>query len=212
MHLTVSSLHASPYWVDALATVTYLINRLPTKTLGPSTPYFALHATHPSYHELRVFGCACYPNLTATTPHKLAPRSTLCVFFGYSLDHKGYRCLDLTSNRVIMSRHVTFDESHFPFSHHRSSSPPGELDFLTNIEPPPAPIHSTGTPTTSGRASSLPMAAAPLQVEPPDEPPPLQCSHIALVISRRHPGLHQAFPHFWLHLQRPRYLLPLHRR
>jgi IS30 family transposase len=43
------------YWVDALATATYLINRLPTKTLGLSTPYFALHATHPSYHETSGF-------------------------------------------------------------------------------------------------------------------------------------------------------------
>jgi hypothetical protein len=28
-----------------------------------STPFLALHGTLPSYHDLRTFGCTCYPNL-----------------------------------------------------------------------------------------------------------------------------------------------------
>jgi hypothetical protein len=120
------------YWADALATATHLLNRLPTKTLHMSTTFFALHGILPSYHDLRAFGCTCYPNLTATTPHKLAPRSTLCAFLGYSPDHKGYRCLDLTTNCVIISRHVVFDETTFPFAHAQSPSSPRDLEFLTN--------------------------------------------------------------------------------
>jgi len=104
------------YWVEALSTATVLINILPTKTLGFSTPHHALLGTPPAYGHLRVFGCKCYPNLSATASHKLAPRSTLCVFLGYSTHHKGYRCLDLSSNRVIISRHVIFDETAFPFA------------------------------------------------------------------------------------------------
>lgn len=129
-------LHASmppSYWADALATATHVLNLLPTKTLNSLTPHFALHHSNPSYSHLRVFGCACYPNLTATAPHKLAPRSTRCVFLGYSPDHKGYRCLDVSSNRVIISRHVVFDKSTFPFSGSRESLPT-EFDFLTNQE------------------------------------------------------------------------------
>jgi hypothetical protein len=79
----------------------------------------------------------------------------LCSFLGYSPDHKGYQCLDLTTNRVIVSRHVVFDESSFPFQQHCPSPPPNELDFLTNEELPVAPFFSAGTP------SSQPMAAAP---------------------------------------------------
>ena len=44
------------YWADALATATLILNRLPTKTLNMSTPYFALYGTLPSYHDLRAFG------------------------------------------------------------------------------------------------------------------------------------------------------------
>jgi histone deacetylase 1/2 len=45
-----------PYWADVLATATLLLNRLPTKTLNMSTPFFAIHGTLPSYHVLRTFG------------------------------------------------------------------------------------------------------------------------------------------------------------
>jgi hypothetical protein len=57
-----------------------------------------------------------YPNLSTKAAHKLAPRSTRCIFLGYSTDHKGYRCLDLTTNNIVISRHIVFDEADFPFS------------------------------------------------------------------------------------------------
>ena len=67
------------YWVEGLHTATYVLNRFPTKTLAFGTPFFSLLGTHPTYTHLRVFGCACYPNLSATATHKLSPRSTLCL-------------------------------------------------------------------------------------------------------------------------------------
>jgi hypothetical protein len=85
--------------------------------------------------SIPTFGCTCYPNLTATTPHKLAPCSSLCAFLSYSPDHKGYRCLDLSTNRVIISRHVVFDETTFPFSSTQASPPSQNLDFLTDDAP-----------------------------------------------------------------------------
>jgi hypothetical protein len=129
------------YWAEALTAATYL-NRLPTKAVAHPTPYFALFGIHPSYDHLRVFGCACYPNLASTTPHKLAPRSTRCVFLGYSPDHKGYQCLDLTSHRVLISRHIVFDELDFSFSSSSSTASLTELDVFLD----PAPVSPTIAP------------------------------------------------------------------
>jgi hypothetical protein len=98
-----------------------------------AVPYTLLHGTPPDYDQLRVFGCLCYPNLSATTSHKLAPRSTACVFLGYPSSHKGYRCLDLATKRIIISRHVVFDETLFPFSAVSSST--SDLDFLSAPNP-----------------------------------------------------------------------------
>jgi hypothetical protein len=60
-------------------------------------------------------------------PHKLVPRSIRCVFLGYSSDHKGYRCLDLSTNCLIISRHVVFDEDNFFLA---ASPNPTNLYFL----------------------------------------------------------------------------------
>ncbi|WVZ64800.1 LOW QUALITY PROTEIN: hypothetical protein U9M48_014272 [Paspalum notatum var. saurae] len=120
---------------ESLHTTTYLINRLPSTASPAPTPHHALFGTPPRYDHLRVFGCACYPNTSATAPHKLAPRSTRCVFLGYSPDHKGYRCFDLTSRRVLISRHVVFDESVFPFSFTTTPASDLELESLFPTDP-----------------------------------------------------------------------------
>ena len=57
---------------------------------------------------------------TKTAKHKLASRSAKCVLLGYSTNYKGYRCLNLSTNRIIVSRHVVFNEADFSFS---ASSP-----------------------------------------------------------------------------------------
>ena len=40
---------------------------------------------------------------------------------GYPIHHKGYKLLNLTTNKIFYSRDVVFHEQHFPF--HLSSSP-----------------------------------------------------------------------------------------
>jgi hypothetical protein len=54
--------------------------------------------------------------------HKLAPRSSACVFLGYSPHQKGYHFMDHATQRVLISRHVVFDESIFPFASLQPSS------------------------------------------------------------------------------------------
>jgi hypothetical protein len=115
------------YWTEGLHTATYMLNRLPTTAIETTCPHLALFGSTPSYEHLYIFGCACYPNMAATAPHKLSPRSTRRVFLGYSTDHKGYRCLDLLTNHLIISRHVVFDEDNFPLT---ASPSPTDLDFL----------------------------------------------------------------------------------
>lgn len=39
-----------------------------------------------------------------------------CIFLGYSSTHKGCKCLDPQSQRIYISRDVTFNEASFPFT------------------------------------------------------------------------------------------------
>jgi histone deacetylase 1/2 len=111
--------HASiplKFWDEAFATAAYLINRLPSKVTNGQTPLERLFHQKPDYSNLRVFGCACWPNLRPYNSRKLQFRSKQCVFLGYSHMHKGFKCLDVTEGRVYISRDVIFDEDVFPFA------------------------------------------------------------------------------------------------
>ncbi|PKU86287.1 Retrovirus-related Pol polyprotein from transposon TNT 1-94 [Dendrobium catenatum] len=102
-------------WADAIATANYLVNRLPSSSISNQTPFYRLHDQHPTYTHLRIFGCQCFPWLRPYTPNKLLPRSQECTFIGYSPSHKGYKCLSPLSNKIFISRHVTFNENVFPY-------------------------------------------------------------------------------------------------
>jgi hypothetical protein len=174
------------YWASALTTTTDLLNR-PPRRLPTPTPYFTLFGIHPSYDHLRVFGYACYPNLASTAPHKLAPRSTRCVFLGYSPDHKGYQCLDLTSHKVLISRHVVFDELDFPFSSPSTASLPElhvflDLDLVSPTVVPPFPAGPSTTPPraappatpTPAQPHEASVSRASPRATPPAPPSPAQ--------------------------------------
>jgi hypothetical protein len=103
------------FWDEAFLTATFLINLLPTKVLNLECPSDKLLHVKPNYNSLRIFGCACWPNLHPYNQRKLTFRSKRCVFLGYSPRHKGVKCLDVSTGRIYISRDVVFDEQIFPF-------------------------------------------------------------------------------------------------
>jgi hypothetical protein len=131
------------YWLEGLHTTTYLLSHLPTKAINMTSTYFALHGVAPSYEHLCVFSCAYYPNLSTKAAHKLAPWFTKFVFLGYFTDHKDYRCLDVTTTNIVVSRHTVCDEADFPFS--TSPRLTNDLDIFLQDDSPgaalmPAPL------------------------------------------------------------------------
>lgn len=68
----------------------------------------------PNYKNMKVFGCLCLPYLRPYNKHKLQFRSSPCTFLGYANGFKGHKCLD-KNGKVIISRHVIFNEYEFPF-------------------------------------------------------------------------------------------------
>lgn len=143
------------FWVEALHTATHLLNIRPSRSIHHATPHFRLFGQVPTYNHLRSFGCLCYPNVYATTAHKLQPLSVRCVFIGYPQEHKGYRCLDLSSRRVFVSRYVIFDESCYPYfspqpatpetTQTPASSDPTQHTAQIRLQPTPASVSASGS-------------------------------------------------------------------
>lgn len=165
------------YSAEALHVATHLANIFPSSSIQNKTPFSVLFGRTPSYRHLRVFGCLCFPNLNNPTTHKLEARSTPCLFLGYPLQHRGYRCLYLKSNRIIISRHVVFDEFTFPATENLS---PTKYDFLEIFDEPSAvfrdilrsspsnsptpispPLNSPSPATSIGDPTPIAVAPAP---------------------------------------------------
>lgn len=105
------------YWGEAILTATYLINRLPSKTLTYSTPFDLLSKAYPTAPLLnhlpeKVFGCTAYVH--NDNGGKLDPRAIKCIFVGYSPTQRGYRCYSPTQKKFYTTMNVTFAE-HLPF-------------------------------------------------------------------------------------------------
>lgn len=141
-------------WPEAIARAAYFTNRLPTKTLLYQTPLDSLeaHTPVPSLHFLppRVFGCTIYVHLPKHSRHKLAPRVLKCLFVGYGVHQKGYRCFDPVQKRVYTTMDCEFVETEYFYNHLRcqGESPVDNLSWLTsplmtNSDDPPEQVGTT---------------------------------------------------------------------
>lgn len=63
---------------------TYLLNRLPSTVIEWETPYESLFKRKASYSEIKFFGCLCFSTNPKPHKNKFAPKSSKCVFMGFS--------------------------------------------------------------------------------------------------------------------------------
>jgi len=117
------------YWLDAVSTAVYLLNKLPSKVLLFQTPLQALasHVSLPTTLMLppRVFGCVAYVHLHKNQRTKLDMCALWCLFLGYAVHQKGYRCYGPSTSRFYVTMDVTFLESE-PFFSAPNSTVQGE--------------------------------------------------------------------------------------
>nr|CAN80831.1 hypothetical protein VITISV_002503 [Vitis vinifera] len=117
------------FWGDAVLTVCYLINRMPSSVLHDQIPQSFLFPDQPLYFlPPRVFGCTCF----------LSAKGMKCLFLGYSRLQKGYRCYSLETHRYFIFVDVTFFKDSPFFSTTSESLPVSEVLPLPIVSPPNA--------------------------------------------------------------------------
>ena len=100
------------FWLDAILTRQYLINRLPTSTLPSNiTPFELIKAgDKPDLSHLRVWGCDCYVAVPDEIRGKAGPKRFRAIFVGYEEHRLGWRVRDL-SGKYSFSNDVIFNEN-----------------------------------------------------------------------------------------------------
>ena len=100
------------FWLDAVLTRQYLINRLPTSTLPDDTTPFEIltNGRKPDLSHLWVWGCDCYVAVPDELRGKAGSKRFRAIFVGYE-DHRiGWRVRDL-HRKYLFSNDVIFNES-----------------------------------------------------------------------------------------------------
>jgi hypothetical protein len=98
------------FWVEAVGTTCYLVNRSPSSTLDDKTPYEVWTRKKPSLEHLRVFGCDAYVHVPKENRSKMDNKSEKCIFIGYKDGVKGYKLWNLETKKTVYSRDVVFRE------------------------------------------------------------------------------------------------------
>jgi len=96
------------FWAEAVATAIYIMNRTHTTEIHGMTPEKKFTGKKPNVSHLRVFGCIAYTHVPEGL--KLDLKAEKCIFIGYSLEQKGYKCFNPSTWKLQVSRDVVFNE------------------------------------------------------------------------------------------------------
>ena len=81
----------------------------------------------------RIFGCTTFVHVHNRS--KLELRAKKCIFVGYALIQKGYKCYDPHASKIIVTMDLTFFESQLYFTTHlQGEYHVGEDSFFCDIE------------------------------------------------------------------------------
>jgi hypothetical protein len=158
-------------WCLVAEHAVWLKNRIPTGALPfgkegklalAKTPYEAYRESLPDFTQLRVFGCAAWPNNSKDKhPEKFDPRIKPDFMFIGLAGNKIYKLLNMITRKVEKYGDADFDEYSFPYSQRelaiRTRAPISQLLGTTSElrgAPLPQPIGTTlglsGAPTARG--------------------------------------------------------------
>ncbi|KAH6764702.1 hypothetical protein C2S51_015951 [Perilla frutescens var. frutescens] len=99
----------------------------------------------------KVFECSVFVHIPKQNRDKFFPCSVKCVFVGYGVHQKGYRCYDPTSRRLFTTMNCDFLEGEYFYNHLRSQGGSVEtsdsISWLTTDPLPNAKPESGPNPT-----------------------------------------------------------------
>ena len=100
---------AIKYWKETISTTIHTLNRVQLKKDKNKTPYELWYGCKPNVSFLKAFGNKCYI-LKESRKGKFDVKGNEDIFLGYSYRSRTYKCLNLSTHKIIDSTHVRIDE------------------------------------------------------------------------------------------------------
>ena len=94
------------FWVEAINYASYIQNRVPHNHLEGMTPFKSWSRHKPDVTHFRIFGSKAWARIPTEKRKPLHPQSQECIFVGYSEDSKGYKLINLNTNKAFIERYV----------------------------------------------------------------------------------------------------------
>ncbi|KAL6342405.1 hypothetical protein AAG906_009078 [Vitis piasezkii] len=106
---TVRSDRGESLWGEAIKTVIYILNRVPSKTVT-KTPYELWTSKKPSIRHLHVWGCPTKARPYKPNEKKLDSRTVSCYFVGHSERSRGFKIYDPSTRSLFETGNAKFIE------------------------------------------------------------------------------------------------------
>jgi hypothetical protein len=99
------------FWVEAINTTCYSINRLYLHRILKKTSYELLTNKKPNVSYFRVFGSKCFILIKRGRKSKFAPKAVEGFLLGYDSNTRAYRVFNKSTGLVEVSCDIVFDET-----------------------------------------------------------------------------------------------------
>jgi hypothetical protein len=88
------------FWAKKVATVFYIMNQTPITIVHGMTLEEKFIGKKPYVSHPILFGCIAYVHVHDEKRSKLNPKDEKCIFIGYSLEQKRYRCFNFSIRKL----------------------------------------------------------------------------------------------------------------
>jgi len=124
------------FWGDAVLTMVYIRNCVPTSVLpSNTTPFEDMEHSKPDLSHLRVWGCQCFVTIPPELRTKGGPHHFEAIFVGYDENQLGWHVQDL-HRKCHFSHDVIFNKL-----------VPGHLSSSPSFSSSPSPLTSSSSPS-----------------------------------------------------------------
>jgi hypothetical protein len=156
------------FWVEAINTACYSINRLYLHRILKKTSYELLTGKKPNVSYFRIFGSKCFILIKRDRKSKFAPKAVEGFLLGYDSNIRAYRVFNKSTWLVEVSCDIVFDETN------GSQVEQVDLDELDDEEAPCVALRNMSSGDVCPKESEEPPQAqdqpsSSIQASPPTQ-------------------------------------------